>query len=359
MKKTLVRDCGEIYLQMDRDETESEFTRKMLSFNSIKGFIKPGDININGENITSYEVSGKESLEERMQRISYGKEEIKALLYAVANAEEECRRYMLCTDGIVLDPKYIFYDYTAEEYRFIYREDIGKQKSFKEFSEALVKESGSFADSAKAMIFKMKKDEVSKATEARGVCETTENEEALEKAETVKSGEEVLKREPSGEQMFYEEEGTSFKEYLLEKLKDRKKKKRDKKNKEECFSANTPIEEVIFEPEAEETYETVFIKRTDTALGVLTEKESGINHSIEKEITTIGKSKDHCDIVIDDDAVSRLHAKIIKDKDEYYIEDVNSKNGVIINGEYLEAGKERKLEKGDKINLGNSILIFN
>jgi len=57
--------------------------------------------------------------------------------------------------------------------------------------------------------------------------------------------------------------------------------------------------------------------------------------------------------------VSRRHAKIIKDGENYYIEDLGSTNGTFINrGKRLVPRMRQKLEDGDEIIVGKTFLRF-
>jgi Serine/threonine protein kinase len=77
---------------------------------------------------------------------------------------------------------------------------------------------------------------------------------------------------------------------------------------------------------------------------------------------TIGRSR-NCACVIDDDfMVSRMHAVLLIEPPAIRIKDLNSTNGIVINGEmYGGAGNEKLLQaarivNGDEIMLGNSFL---
>ncbi|MCA9129322.1 MAG: GGDEF domain-containing protein [Planctomycetales bacterium] len=69
---------------------------------------------------------------------------------------------------------------------------------------------------------------------------------------------------------------------------------------------------------------------------------------------TLGRS-DECDIVLDDESVSRQHARIVCADDGYTILDSGSTNGVLINGQITKA---RLLRRGDIIQLGKRIFRF-
>ena len=72
----------------------------------------------------------------------------------------------------------------------------------------------------------------------------------------------------------------------------------------------------------------------------------------------IGKYKDKVDLFLDDASVSRMHARILKDQDQYYIEDANSTNGTYCNTDRLQPYEKKKLETGDELRFGNVILFF-
>jgi len=60
----------------------------------------------------------------------------------------------------------------------------------------------------------------------------------------------------------------------------------------------------------------------------------GKGYRIEKDEIVIGRSKE-CDIVIDDPRASRRHARIFRRDDYLWIEDLESRNGVELNGDKL------------------------
>ena len=68
----------------------------------------------------------------------------------------------------------------------------------------------------------------------------------------------------------------------------------------------------------------------------------------------IGRTPDN-DIVIDNLAVSRLHAVLEQDKGEFYVRDCDSLNGTLVNGRRV--GRAR-LEDGDEIVIGKHSIVF-
>jgi hypothetical protein len=72
------------------------------------------------------------------------------------------------------------------------------------------------------------------------------------------------------------------------------------------------------------------------------------------DVTLIGRNK-RCDVVLADPNVSRRHAEIRREGDDYVIIDLDSTNGVQINGRGV---KRARLADGDRLTLGTSDLRF-
>ena len=81
---------------------------------------------------------------------------------------------------------------------------------------------------------------------------------------------------------------------------------------------------------------------------------AGEHFLLEQESTTVGRSPD-CDIFLDDVTVSRRHALVKRNKDQFFIEDQGSLNGTFVNRRRVEAGG---LEDGDEVQIGKYRLTF-
>ena len=79
------------------------------------------------------------------------------------------------------------------------------------------------------------------------------------------------------------------------------------------------------------------------------------------ELATIyinGKLETACDAVISLPTVSRIHAKIRKKEDAYYLTDMNSRNGTAVNGRLLLPDEEYRLEPEDEVDFAQARYIF-
>lgn len=79
---------------------------------------------------------------------------------------------------------------------------------------------------------------------------------------------------------------------------------------------------------------------------------------LEQEMTVIGKLEQASDVVIALPTVSRVHARIRKEGDEYYLADLNSRNGTSVNGRMLEAGEEYLLQDEDQVDFAQARYVF-
>jgi hypothetical protein len=80
----------------------------------------------------------------------------------------------------------------------------------------------------------------------------------------------------------------------------------------------------------------------------------GERREIDRRRMVIGRSKE-CDIQLEDPNVSRRHAEVRQEGTAYWIVDLDSTNGIEVNGRRL---KRAKLENGDTVTLGSTEITF-
>lgn len=79
---------------------------------------------------------------------------------------------------------------------------------------------------------------------------------------------------------------------------------------------------------------------------------------LDKASVTIGKKREEADLVLEDLSVSRMHARIVREQDGMYLEDLNSTNGTFKNGLRMQPYEKRKLEEGDEIRFGKKEFVY-
>jgi hypothetical protein len=75
---------------------------------------------------------------------------------------------------------------------------------------------------------------------------------------------------------------------------------------------------------------------------------------IKREENILGRSR-VCDIQFHDPKVSRQHAMLRLYKGRYFIQDMQSSRGTLVNSQPIET---HMLQEGDQIRLGDTILVF-
>lgn len=86
--------------------------------------------------------------------------------------------------------------------------------------------------------------------------------------------------------------------------------------------------------------------------------ELGETYPLTEDETVIGRNKEFADIIIDKIGVSRIHCKIKRINNEYFIEDLNSKNKTYLNGKQLQPHTLEKLEDNSSIKIATFIINF-
>jgi DNA-binding response OmpR family regulator len=73
------------------------------------------------------------------------------------------------------------------------------------------------------------------------------------------------------------------------------------------------------------------------------------------DVTTLGRASS-CQVVIDSDFASRHHAQLLRRDETYWLRDLNSKNGVLLNNELVT--QEMMLTDGAEIRIGEAVFHF-
>jgi hypothetical protein len=111
---------------------------------------------------------------------------------------------------------------------------------------------------------------------------------------------------------------------------------------------------MIYKPAAPMATQAVSAAELGLQREIVTLNANGRRHEITKRRTVLGRSKDS-DIQIEDSNVSRRHAELRQEGTAYWIVDLDSTNGVEINGRRV---KRAKLDNGDTITLGSTDIVF-
>lgn len=88
---------------------------------------------------------------------------------------------------------------------------------------------------------------------------------------------------------------------------------------------------------------------------IITGAQSGQCFELGRSHTMLGRHSD-CNIVLSSSEVSRVHARIVLERDGYYIEDLRSSNGTYVNS--LRLSGRKRLQTGDRLEFGEFTAAF-
>lgn len=128
------------------------------------------------------------------------------------------------------------------------------------------------------------------------------------------------------------------------------------------YEDNSYGETELFEPDCKEIMENTFAEtcllHTSMRLPYLIRKSTKEKILINRDVFKIGKEKSYVDYYVENDAVSRTHADIVRKKDHFYVVDQDSLNHTFLEGKKLPAKKYVKLKSGQSFRLADEEFSF-
>ena len=146
---------------------------------------------------------------------------------------------------------------------------------------------------------------------------------------------------------------------LKQKSKPQNQKKQEfTKHKEVRFEE--PRKERVRQEVDASAFATVLLDVEPEQIATLTYLRVGSKETIiiDKNPFVLGKMQDRVDYAVANNAVSRIHAEIYFEDGNYYIEDLNSKNGTRHNGRKIDSNKKYRMSDGDVIKIASEEFRF-
>lgn len=355
MKIKYIRNSNASHMVMEQSGELKDWEKDMVRYNPIEGILFAESTSENGLSQLWYDITGKQALDVLLENMNLDYELLYGILSAICNMSEKLEALLLKTENLLLAPETIFIDYrTCQVSLCFYPGNEEKlQKSFSKLMEFLLTKLDHKDEAAVELAYDIYEQTKSEGYSLFAIFQKIRMpypKEKMPEEEMVKS---PLIQEvnldnhslPKGKEV----NGTDWKIICVnwvEKIKLLFSKKMPlKQTKEEPF---------VFTPEMEEKKSV----HPTVLLSELSRKPEGIlryegeeqkeDFLLDKFPYLIGSDK-ACAGHIPSETVSRKHARITREEDVYFIEDLNSSNGTSVNGELLNYRVKMSLQKNDII----------
>lgn len=350
----------------------SDFRLNMLLKNKIKGFLPIYVGCLDGRVEISYLIDSKQSLKQLLERKKLNSNEIINIIKGIINVMDLAGQYLLKVDDILLDMNLIFTDYNFEEVWFCYYPNSSNNfyEELKKLSQRMLLVTEHSDMKAIEIMYKFfeicSSNDVSINELEKSLVCTSNAFNYYSYNDNIVNDYKDSKVCESNDDIYGVPERKWKLNLIIDKIQELFNKERFRelsKFKENNVDKSNNFEEDISEytGDDEEEYdnETILvsdiIKTSDRKLLSLTDKNDII---ITGYPFIIGKLNARADYILDDKLISRLHLKIHREGEEFYIEDMNSKNGSFLNDIQLSPYEMKKMEIGDKITIAKYDYIF-
>lgn len=362
-------NCNYERILLEEKPEEKRYQYCILNKGGIRGLLPCSLRYINGSAYLYYNISSKQNIKQLYGGRCITRTWITDFIWSFRQMERELGRFLLDRKNILLHPEQIYQDLESNVFSFLYFPYYDGENGFKELLEFWVEQIDYNDEALTACIYQMyeqyeRNGDVYLQTKIFEDVEKLENAggpETLKKAETLDKTETPSYAKTPAENTEGEAETERKKHFFgifMSKKKEREIRENYRQNMRESMQGYAVAEETAY---GEEYGRTIYIEGPAEPVKKKREvctPEGRVLAEIDRPITTIGKRKEEADIVLEDMSVSRLHARIVKEKDKYYIEDLNSTNGTFKNGLRLQPYERRELEPEDEIKAGRVIMVF-
>ncbi len=363
MKIEYIRNMQFGYMQIEAEVPLSRMEEEMLSHNKIEGLLPIRWQKENNRYLLRYDITGKQALDVVLEQETMDEDILRNFFVGICTVIKQMEKYLLSQNGILLQAETIFVDMKTQQIYFCYypNEEI-LQKRFRQLMEYVLAKTNHRNPAAVELAYGVYEESLKDEFVLSDIKKRLEK-----KRELVYEEQEILEEKL----IENEEENTNIEEVFSQQKKwdcflgvwkvkciewINKKLKKFKKQKKQST-------QIVFEPEEEEQkqgLDTIFLGEWKEEIeGIL--KYEGIHllpdFSIKKTPFLIGNNE-MCDGVIKLQTISHQHAKIYKIDDVYFIEDLNSTNGTMVEGEILNYKTQVSLKKNTMVCFANEPYRF-
>lgn len=373
-------NCNYERILLDKNPEERRYQYCMISRGGIKGLLSCSLRYINGLAYLYYDITSKQNVEQIYGKRAMNRQWVKDFVWSMQQIREELSRFLLDEQNVLWFPGQIYQDLETNVFSFLYVPYYVGDNGFGKLLEFMIEHIDYDDDRLVECVYKMYEQYETGGQDylQNQIFQDVEMLEELEeigyqeKSYEVISNDSFLEEEKIQSQredveyIMQREEGknTRQKRGIIDIFKSRRKKDQgvrdDYRDAMQMAMAGYAVaEETVYEEEdwGRTIYMDDTAEKKEKHYGLYT-MEGRMAARLDKDFLTIGKRKEEVDVVLEDMSVSRMHARISKEGNDIYLEDLNSTNGTFKNGLRLQPYEKRKMEPEDEIIIGKKELIF-
>ena len=357
---------------------DGQLAEKMLQRQQIPGLLHWVAMEHEGDMTFWYQITGLQSLSDWLSHHELDYKLLGHLLSGLLALQEELPRFYLKTEHLLLLMEQIFLDTSGEQVAFCYEPMWNRdpRQSLKELMEQLLpKIDHADKDAVRLGYGLYEKCQEENADvwhfvleyHAGSICDHQTSDTCEDVVDPMEK--ELTEKENSRQEhiaAFFDETDNIWRKHAVQPEKMMEKLpvfsalswvqsfgKKKKKKPEQIY---------LFEPEEKEVCEnpTVFLGAQEAAEGRLLYRGAGREEDfvIDGDVFLVGGRNDQADGQLQASGISRSHARITREDNEFYIEDLNSRNGTYVNGELLTYKQKCKIKPGDHLCFAREEYVF-
>lgn len=370
--KNLKSNYERVHLPQKPDEQRYQYC--ILTRGGIRGLLPCSLRYINGQAYLYYDITSRQNVAQLYGKQTLRREWVKDFFWSYEHACQELGRFLLDEKNILVYPEQIFQDLGNHKFYFLYlpyNEESNGMVQLLEFIlghmdyederlvECIYSMYEQYEKSGDVYLQEKIFEDARKLEESEGTLPVCVNEGNTDDEEESEAWQEEELKVPTKKENFFRQDKKSF----FKKFTGKKKRPEVQKNIYEDNILDAMEKCAVAEDstyEEEEYNRTIYVEQPSEEEKVhkLYTPDGRVAAKLDREMLSIGKQKDEVDFVLNDDSVSRLHARIYIENGIVYLEDLNSTNGTFKNGLRLQPYEKRRLEEGDEIRLGKLLFVY-
>lgn len=368
-------------IRLDKIPEEKRYQYCILGRCQIKGLLSCSLRYINGVAYLYYDISSRQNISYLYENHCITREWMKDFIWSLKQMRQELGRFLLDMGNILWYPDQIYQDLESNVFSFLYLPYYEGESSFMKLMEFWVEHIDYNDEALVDCVYRMYErlerngevylqnqifDDAESLKDAKipeVVCTVVE-EKIVDEPENNISKDAILRESRKEEIRLPDVTVKSDRKGIrgiLEGKRSRNKKIREdyRQNMQQAMVGYAVAEEKQYE--GKKYGQTIYIEemaqtgeRTHRLLSV----EGKLLVNLESDSLSIGKKKEGIGLVLNDSSVSRIHARITKREGYFWLEDLNSTNGTFHNGLRMQPYEKKRLDEGDEIRCGKSVVIF-